>query len=356
MLNFKPDCKAVLIGSLPMDDHEEALRLMLNHTPEVPLWIQLPRHPEEGMLNQFLPGMPGLTREHDRVYIDADTPRFDQEMIQFYEDYIAVTEGAAGLETSRFALTEETARGFFCFLSAVRKLPHPPGALKGQITGPVTMGIGIKDRNGKAVFYDDRIRDILTRNLAMKARWQAHQLTRLGAPGIIFFDEPGLASFGSSAYISISREQIQTALAEMVAGVHAGGGLAGIHICANADWSLALDSEMDIISFDAYSFFDRFILFPEQLKKYLLSGRILAWGIVPTSNPEDIAGETVQSLTARWHEQADRVAALGIAKPRLMAQSLITPSCGTGSLSLQDATRVLELTRGVSEQLRRDTA
>ena len=33
------------------------------------------------------------------------------------------------------------------------------------------------------------------------------------------------------------------------------GGLVGVHVCANTDWSLVLDSSADIVSFDAYALF-----------------------------------------------------------------------------------------------------
>ena len=38
----------------------------------------------------------------------------------------------------------------------------------------------------------------------------------------------------------------------------------------------------------------------------------------------------------------------------LVAQSLITPSCGAGSLSLDQAVKVLQLTRSVSDRIRKE--
>jgi len=353
MAPFTPNSLPVLIGSLPMRDHEAATRLVLDHTPEIPLWVQLPQYPEEGMVNQFLPGMPGITRTAEKIFIDTSSERYEQDLPRFYEDYLAVTENAALLKKSRFALTDQTARGFFVFSDIIARLPRPPAAVKGQVTGPITMGIGVKDQNGRSIFYDETLRDVVVKHIAMKARWQVEQLSRLGAPPILFFDEPGIVSFGTSAFISISREQIQAVISEAIDAVHAANGLVGIHICANGDWSLALESETDIISFDAYSYFDRFVLYTDQIKQFVTSGRILAWGIVPTSDPEDVERETVSSLYERWQEQARQLRAItGLEQDLLTAQTLITPSCGTGSLRLDQATKVLELTKGVSEKIR----
>jgi hypothetical protein len=186
----------------------------------------------------------------------------------------------------------------------------------------------------------------------MKARWQVLQLKQFGLPVVIFFDEPALAGYGSSAFISITQTQIQNCFNEVIDAVHQEGGLAGIHVCANADWSLLLDSATDVVSFDAYAYFDKFALYPEQIRRFLERGGILAWGIVPTLNAEDIDNETTENLTAGWWEKVRKLETMGIDPAKILSQSLISPSCGTGSLSLMHAKRVLELTRAVSRSIR----
>lgn len=350
--NFQADSLPALIGSLPMDDHVEAVELMMEYTPEIPLWVQLPVFKQEGMMAQFLPGMPGLTVEKDKTYINTSAETFEADVLKFYEDYLAVTEGTASLSESRFALTPDTARGFFELMKSLKSLSHPPVAVKGQITGPFTFGTGVVDQNGRAIFYNEQLKDIAVKQIAMKARWQIRQLSSLGCPVILFFDEPGLTGFGSSAFISISQKEVENCLQETIDAVHAEGALAGVHICANAEWSLLLESSVDIISFDAYSFFDKFMLYPDQIKKFIQRGGILAWGIVPTSNIEDVTKETADSLISKWERQAEKIEALGIDRVKIKAQTLITPSCGTGSLPLDSAKKVLNLTKELSKRIR----
>jgi methionine synthase II (cobalamin-independent) len=352
MPEFKGNALAALIGSLPIADHDEAVGLVLKYTPDIPLWVQLPVHPEEGMMIQFLDGVPGLVNEKGRVYIDTSKPEFEDDVLRFYEDYLAVTEGGVPLDDTRFVLTPETARGFFTLLREIESLPHPPVALKGQITGPVTQATGLTDQNGRAIFYDDRLLDIVGKTLALKARWQVQKLSQRDVPAIVFIDEPGLAGFGSSAFISISREDIAHVLSEVIDAIHQANGLAGVHVCANTDWSLILDSSADILSFDAYGFFDRLVLYEASLKTFFDQDRILAWGIAPTSDPGDVENETAPSLVARWESQAGQLEALGIQRKKIITQSLITPSCGTGSLSRDHAIKVLEMTSEVSKALR----
>ncbi len=350
--DFQPNCLPLLIGSLPLGDHEAAANLVFESTPEIPLWVQLPVYPEEGMIRQFAPGMPGLSIDGDKVRVDTADPDFEAALLKFYEIYMEVEEGRTRLDNTSFALTPETARGFFVFMDHLKRRRTPPVAVKGQVTGPITFCTALKTVGGQAIFYDEQLRDAAVKLLALKARWQVQSLAQFGRPVIIFIDEPALAGFGSSELISISREDVAACLSEVIGAVHAEGGLAGIHICANADWSVILESEVDIVNFDAYSYFDKFILYDHALRAYLDSGRIVAWGLVPTLSPEEIDRETVDSLVAAWEERADAVTALDIDPSTLRRQSLITPACGTGSLSLAHAERVLSLTRGVADRIR----
>ena len=187
---FQPECLPVLIGSIPMDDHQQASDLVMAFTPEIPLWVQLPAYPEEGMMAQFLPGMPGLAEEKDKRFIAATGERFEAELLAFYEEYMAVAAGGDFTASSRFVMTPETAKGFFVFMDQIERLSTLPVALKGQITGPVTFGTGVCDAEGRAIFYNEQLRDAAVKLLALKARWQVQQLRRFGRPVVIFFDEP----------------------------------------------------------------------------------------------------------------------------------------------------------------------
>ena len=350
--SFQANGFATLIGSLPLADHREAIDLIFKHTPEIPFWAQLPVHKEEGMMVQFTKGLPGICKDKGNLIVNTESDTFADQLLEFYEEYMEVLDGKIELEASRFILKEDNARGFFELLKRLPALPVAPIAVKGQITGPFTLGTGIVDQNKQAIFYDAQLRDAAVKLLALKARWQVRQLLRFKQPVLIFVDEPGLAGFGSSEFTSISRDDISQCFEEIFETVHMEGGLVGVHVCANTDWSLVLDSSADIISFDAYAYFDRFILYPAQVKNFIESGKILAWGIVPTLNPEEIARETIESIWDRWLEQAKQVEALGIDMQKLINQSLITPSCGIGSLGLDSAEKVINLTKAVSRKVR----
>lgn len=354
MTSFKANAHPVLVGSLPMTDHETATRLVLDYTPKIPLWVQLPQFKEEGMINQFLPGLPGLSEQGDKIFIDTSKESFDEEFLAFFEDYLALSEPGANLEGSRFTFTEQTGKGFAEFIRQVDESALPFYALKGQVTGPITFATAVKDQEGKDIFYNDQLRDAAVKRLALNAGWQARTFAQRGATPIIFLDEPALAGFGTSAYITITREDVMACIDEIVEFIHKENGLAGVHVCANTEWDMLLETRIDIINFDAFSYFDRFTLYPEHIKAFIRRGGILAMGIVPTDKADVIAAQTLDGLTQMFEAQISQLTQiLGMDRQALLEQVLITPSCGTGSLDLESAKRVLELTRDLSTAVRK---
>ena len=351
---FNPQCRPVLIGSLPLQNHRQAIELILNYTPEFPLWPQLPQNPREGMVRQFLSGMPGLVDDAERFWIDSGREGFETEMVAFYEEQMAAEEDDGILDTSRFGLGPDTAPGFLILEDSVRKMADKPRGLKGQVTGPITTGIGVTDHQGRNIIFDDNLRDMMVRLLALKASWQVNRLKRLGCvePPMVFIDEPGIVSFGSSAYIAITREMVTQSLETIIAAIHSAGGRAGIHICANGDFSQALESAADLISFDAYTYFDNFILYRTQLEAFIARGGGLAWGIVPTLDPDVVDGVNTGMLLEKWMAQLEELKTMGLPERALLDQSLIAPACGAGTVTPDRAGKILAMTREVSSEVR----
>jgi len=350
---FQPAGNGTLIGSLPVSDYDQALELILAHTPEIPLWPQLPGNPAEGMLQQFTVGFPGFCEEQDRAFFRTSDADFADQQLAFFEQYLAAAEDPNQLDNSIFASTEDRVPGLYRMQQRLQQ--NPPQqlqAVKGQITGPFTLLTGLKDEEKRDAWFDPTLNEITVKGLALRAAWQVRFLSAIQKPVLLFLDEPALAGLGSSAYISVSLEQIGQSLDEVLSSIRGAGGLAGIHVCANTDWDFLLDRQLDVLSFDAYGFFDRLIGSKTALYSFLERGGIMAWGLVPTGEGETIMRETAENLAQRWEQQAEQLVNDTWDKAGILKQTLITPSCGTGSLSFEEASKVLELTRDLSAILR----
>ena len=204
-------------------------------------------------------------------------------MLRFYETYLDAAPYSASLDDALFTLSPETARGFFALWNDwVACVRAPQGRQRTDNRAVSPSGTALKDPSGIAIFHDDVLRDMVVKLLCMKARWQVEQLASKGFPVIFFIDEPALAGFGTSEFISVSREVIIDCLSELVGAIQDAGGLAGIHVCANTDWSMLMETGAGLISFDAYTYFDRLILYQDAIVDFMNAGNCLAWGIVPT--------------------------------------------------------------------------
>jgi hypothetical protein len=328
------------IGSLPFLDLKEACGLIFRYMPDAPHWPQLPKtSPREGMIDQFLEGAPGVVEENGKVFLRALEPVDEWE--RFYEGY------EAGL-LDAFAISKERARGFYAFLQELDRR-EPPPFIKGQVTGPITLGLTLKDEAGTAAFFNPDLRDMLVKLAAMKARWQEAAFQRLvpEAESIIVFDEPTLCSYGS-AFMNVSKADVISTLREAASLLR---GLKGVHICGNTDWPMIMEIGLDIIHFDAYKDLSSLLLYAEPLHRYLTGGGAISWGIVPTDE-EALKFADASRLAARLIEGFAQLAQEGFDRDTLARGSLIAPSCGAGSLTEQAAIKVYQLTKEVSDRLR----
>jgi hypothetical protein len=353
---FEPRCLATTIGSLPHKDVVLGTRLMFESTPEIPSWVQFPRRVfHENMMVQFTEGMPGLIEDEDKeqVCFDTDASDYVDQLTDFYTRYLAVTEERDLDALDSFGLSPRYAAGFSEFIARLPEQPGPQVMLKGQITGPFTLGTNLLDQNRRCSYYDDQLRDMIIKTAALRAMWQIVQLGAFGLPVMIFLDEPSLLGFGSQTFITISREDVIGDINEVVATIHDHGGLAGVHCEENTDWSLLMETDLDILDFDAYDHMQAITLYPGELHAFLERGGSLGWGLVPTLDRDAAATETSSSLLARFEEGIERLAGKGFDRGLLLHRALITPSCGAGGVLTEPlAERVLGLLRQLSATLR----
>ncbi len=335
---FLPRGAATAIGSLPHIDPQAACALVRRYLTEIPIWPQLPRRsPLENMYAQFSGVFPGVQVEDGRVWVDRGAD-LTEGLAQIFSD------GEAG-EVGNYAVTPDYAAGLQAFLSA----PLSPSlvAVKGHITGPVSWGLTVTDQERRPLLYDETLAQAIAQMLRLQAAWQERALRRLCPQTIVFVDEPYLSSFGS-AFVPLSREQAVSLISTTLESI---SGLRGVHCCGNTDWSLLLETPIDILSFDAYSFAVSLSLYPAELGAFVQRGGIIAWGIVP-NEATALAKENVDSLLARWEEAIALLSAKGLDPEQLRSQSLVTPCCGLAGLSADDAERALSLTKALSDAFR----
>ncbi|MGD9014875.1 MAG: hypothetical protein PVI33_02475 [Candidatus Omnitrophota bacterium] len=331
------------IGSLPHQDANEALDLIFKYTPDIPFWPQLPkRDRREGMVAQYSQGLPCLRLTQQGLFFDASNQ--EQELTQFYERIIAN-------DSEYFQISTDFANGLWQFINQLEKVSlKRVEFIKGQITGPFTFAASINDSEGRAILHNSVIMQAVQEGLIMKARWQIALFKRFAKPIIIFLDEPYLACLGSG-YTTINRNQVINTLIEFTKKIKSPDVLIGVHCCGNTDWSIFTEvTNINLISFDAFGFLDRILLYANELLGFFNRGGILAWGIVPT---QAFSSEiNTHLLTSKLEYAFKLLADKGIEENLIKNNLIFTPSCGLGTLNCQTAVSIFECLQNLSENFK----
>ncbi|GAB4275197.1 uroporphyrinogen decarboxylase/cobalamine-independent methonine synthase family protein [Thermincola ferriacetica] len=343
------------IGSLPLTGPREATEFIMKKFADIPHWAQLPRAGEqEGFINQFIGPLTkvGLISMHGaKYYFNTDDQDWAARLGEFYAIYLAAAEGD-DKALQYFAFPPDSAKGYYDFRKYLtEKGTGSARCLKGQISGLLSVGFALTDQNRRAAYYDPQIRDVLIKVLSMQGKLQARELAEFGLPVIIFVDDPGLYACGMSTHVTLKREEIIDELNAIFEQIHSAGAAVGVHSCAGMDWTILMESNLEIISFDAYEYFVSLASYSSELKQYMDRGGILAWGIVPTS--EKLYQESAETLASLLGERLQALEGKGLDRDILLRQSLITPSCGTGLLTEELANKVYDITVQVSEKFRK---
>jgi len=352
-MELKTKFLGTAIGSMPFADPEYAVKVSLDCLPDAPIWPQLPKLGlREQMEVQYSEGIPCVVIDEDKKRMYFDTAQdYSESFAAFYETYMAALDPDSGNgDCSALAISSEFSKGIPALEKALKARGSKLPFVKVQTTGICSFALTIVDELKRAIYYNEEFRDVIVKALAMKCRWQVEKFKPYADKVICFIDEPILSAFGSSTYVSVKREDVVALLQEMIAAVHSGGGIAGIHCCGNTEWSILVDAGVDIINFDAFEYGETISMYGPAIKKHLERGGLLAWGVVPTS--VKIREATVESLEAQLEKVMDKLASQGIDKKLITEQAMITPSCGTGSMEVADAEKVFAMTRDLSKRMK----
>lgn len=338
---MKFNFQATGIGSVPFTDPNKACRAVLDNIPDMPFWPQLPKRSFlENMYVQFAAKIPGIVIDEANRSIYVDTNGVAETVEEVYGKCV---EG----DLDFFAVSRNQAQGFYEFLECLEKTPTKALFIKGHITGPISFALSLTDQNKKSIIYDKDLFEVLTKMLVMRSRWQVRKMKKHAQGVVIFIDEPYLVSIGSS-FVNIDIAASFEKFDEIAKAIKSEGALVGVHCCGNTDWPMLLKRDIDVINFDAYNFMKEFSLYAADIKNFLEKGGTIAWGIVPSSDAID--KETVKTLARKLKEAVKLLTDKGIAKDAI--SSLITSSCGLGTLDEDRAARILATARALSEEMR----
>ena len=319
---FTPAGAVTGIGSLPLTSVSAAIESVVQYSPEVPFWPQLPQRSEsEGAIGRGLGYLADLIEPRREGYgYQVKVGKIDLVLER--------------LRSSSGALREENAAGFGAFEKALSLGRFSSAvAVKGQIEGPITLSAFLFYRD-KPFLSDSALFAAVAFHVSQLTSWQIERLEVAGLPVLLFVDEPALCL--QVLPNAVSEEERLNALVAILEHVRSRGAYAGLHCCAARPFERMFRAKPDIFSFDAEAGLDLFFADWHALD-FVQQGGMVAYGLIPTRSGLDAADAA--SIFIRWLK-----AASGAGDPQRFAQrGMITATCGLGLLdeaSIDESFRV----------------
>lgn len=229
-------------------------------------------------------------------------PRLEGDMIS---EWLGADPGRCGWSPSR---DRERPRAWDTFLGRLQDTPAAHRLVKLQVTGPVTLACGLERAQGTSSRPQAlKLAHELSTWLAANAGAQVRALAERGHDALLVVDEPALHVFGTEHADAVWDPLRAVAPAW------------GLHLCGPVPWPTVIEARPDVLSFDLS-------LAPvdsEALTRLARQGTRIMWGAIQPHRPEH-----------GLHGVARLEAA--IAATQLPGtQSLLSPSCGSGRMSVR---------------------
>ena len=315
---------------MPHTDVDQALKAALSL--DVPFWPQLPLHSYyEDMYVQASEHFPGIQLNLPDRTLSFSFEKFIQE----------IEQTAARFETPEYFDISATYSAVYHRFLALDLADRP--AIRGQIEGPVSLGMNILDQDKRPIVFDDNVRPFLLEFLSRRVNVQLQNLKKLNSNAFMFIDEPGLQFVfsGMSGYSDLAaKRDLETFLSQV-------GRPVGIHLWGNPDRDFLLNLEINVLSLDTYSNGEIFTSYTASIRAFLDRGGI------PT-NIEPFEKETIASIESRLKSLWEKLTKSGIDRDLLLSQSMLSPAtcCLVNSDRERTVEKAFALTKKLSAKFR----
>lgn len=306
---FQANCRTTAMGIMPHRDIDRSMQLTLSL--DIPFWPQLPHLGfYEDMYVQFSQHFPGIMVDEENRKLYFDSSRFAKDLPEYSEKMD---------DPKTFALNRQYSVVYHKFLA--QKLSDYT-AIRGQLIGPVSFGFRVMDENNRPIIYNEDVKTILFDFIKRKINAQYRELREKNANAFVWLDEPGLSWIfsGLSGYSDV---QAKSDYQSFLSGLES---IRALHLCANVNLQYLLEMGTDLLSFDAYQMKLMAKGYAASVAKFINSGGIICWGIVPTDS-DNLGTQTPQSLAdlllEYWRVVSENT---GLPHKTLAEQALIAPA------------------------------
>lgn len=289
------------LGIMPHKNINAVVDIVVKHFHKYPFWAQMPNYASlEGQFQQFVSGIPGVKTDvlKKKCYLDTKSYLYQtrsKEILKDFED-LSLTKLSKYRPNSVF---------FDYFLRILDE--QKPAFAKGQIVGPLSIGLLLADESGFPVIENRKAMDIIVKSVALQIISQICEMKSI-CPSLtpyIFVEEPEINKAPLEENAGRSKKRILSILKNLAKVIKDNGAIPVFHSNSCHDWSLPINAGFEVLSFNAETQFVTLLNTNIKMDKFLMSGGKIAWGLLP-SDPEQIKQADVCSIFNHYMEFVSR--------------------------------------------------
>lgn len=340
------------LGILPHKSINAVVDIVSKYFPEAPFWAQMPNYaPIEGQFQQFVTGIPGVKTDvlGKKCYLDTRSYLYQSRSTEILKDF----EDLSIATLSKYKPNSV----FFDYFLRILDEQNPIHA-KGQVVGPLSLGILLRDESGSPVIENRKAMDVIIKLICLQVIAQICEMKTV-IPAIvpyIFIEEPEINRAHSSEVPARNRKRILSILKTVAKVIKDNGAIPVFHSNACSDWSLPIDAGFEVLSFNAETQFVTILSTNIKLDKFLNSGGKLAWGIIPSS-PEMIKQADLFSLFNHFIELVTRLKNFyKIHKSLILNNSLVTVGMNAEMFTDNISEKAIVLAKQLADKISQEAA
>lgn len=335
------------LGILPHKSINAIVDIVSKYFPDTPFWAQMPNYaPSEGQFQQFVSGIPGVKNDvlGKKCYLDTRSYLYQSRSKEILKDY-------EDLSLSTLNKYKPNSVFFDYFLRILEE--QKPKHAKGQIVGPISLGLLLCDETGNPVIENRKAMDIIIKSVCLQMIAQICEMKTI-YPAIvpyIFVEEPEINKAYAPEQACRSKKRILSILKSVAKAIKENGAIPVFHSNACQDWSLPISAGFEVLSFNAETQFVTIMSNSVKMDKFLNSGGKLAWGLIP-SNPEIITHTDTFGLFNHFLELVTRLKNFyKIHKSLILNNSLVTVGMNSAVFTDTVSEKAIILARQLADRI-----
>ena len=343
-LNFKN----LPIANLPYEDITPCKHMMLRLYENIPFLAELPKMDKnDTILNRTIENIPGLKYKEKKLIIeDSTTSSFMKSAKELDKITNLIEEGDLAAYSS--------SSPFWTMYTEMLKRIRPKYTIV-RLIGPYSLADAIFNISTHTLLHDKDYRKYIIQAVTVKALWFLNKIKSFSpnTKPIILFEEEHLHKLSSLKrnYDDITNDMITMTFSKVFQKIQKNGGLVGVQSFEKCNWQIILDSNVDLISFDAYNNPRSLNIIAEKLQKFLAKGGIVNWGIVPAKNENSIRILNLDTMQKIFTKAIENLANDGVSLDMLYQNSTVSVQTNLSNIPILFAEKAMMIANQLGKKM-----